>query len=161
MRCLLVDKITDWAAGQHIRGVKNVTMSENFLQDHFPGFPVMPGVLQLEAVSQLGSWLVFATTGFIKKARLASVGAVKFKEFIVPGDQMDMQLTITALDEERARANAKIFVSGTLKTDIRNACLTFVDAAALEDPAGARKHFDFICGNLPMGTYSNSGQAGQ
>ena len=88
MRCLLIDKIIAYEKGRKITGIKNVTMSENFLQDHFPGFPVMPGVLQLEAVSQLGSWLVFATTDFNKKAKVVSVKSLKFKEFVVPGDQV-------------------------------------------------------------------------
>ncbi|MEI6125292.1 MAG: 3-hydroxyacyl-ACP dehydratase FabZ family protein, partial [Pseudomonadota bacterium] len=52
MRCLLIDKIISCEKGKKITGIKNVTMSEDFLQDHFPGFPVMPGVLIIEALAQ-------------------------------------------------------------------------------------------------------------
>ncbi len=153
MRCLLIDKILDYEKGQRISGVKNVTMSENFLQDHFPGFPVMPGVLQLEAVLQLASWLVFATTECTKKTCLASLKSIKFKEFIVPGDQMLITLELTALDESHAGFNAAIAVGGKRKTEIKGGTLSFIDAVMLEDPLKAKEHFDFITGNAPRGGF--------
>jgi len=156
MRCLLVDKIIDWENGKHITGIKNVTMSENFLQDHFPGFPVMPGVLQLETVLQLASWLFFASTGYRKKAGLLSIKSIKFKKFVVPGDQMRVELNLKEFTETQAIFDAKIFVDSELKTDIRRGTLSFVDVAAIEDPVKARAHFDFITGNAPMGGYGYS-----
>jgi len=153
MRCLLIDKIISLEKGRNITGIKNVTMSENFLQDHFPGFPVMPGVLQLEAVSQLASWLVFATTGFASKARLSSVKRIRFKEFIVPGDQMRIELELGLQEASRAACDAKIYVNDRLKTEITRGQLVYVDVSELEDPRKAKEHYDIITGNAPTGGY--------
>ncbi|HBD06910.1 MAG TPA: beta-hydroxyacyl-ACP dehydratase, partial [Syntrophobacteraceae bacterium] len=65
MRYLLVDRITDWKAGESITGIKNVAMSEDFLEFHFAGNPVMPGVLALEALMQLTGWLEAASSEFV------------------------------------------------------------------------------------------------
>ena len=153
MRCLLTDKITKCEKKASITGIKNVTMSENFLADHFPGFPVMPGVLQLEAVSQLGSWLVFASSEHKKKARLSSVKSIKYKEFVVPGDQMRIEIKIRAYEETEAQFDAEIYVADKLKTVIKRGTLSFVNVSDLEDPRKAKTHFNFISGNTPKGAY--------
>jgi len=155
MRCLLVDKITDYEPGKRITGIKNVTMSENFLQDHFPGFPVMPGVLQVEAVLQLASWLIGATTGFTSKLRLVSLKSIKFKEFIVPGDQMRIEAVVTKQDAAGVICNAAVHVDGKLKTELRQIRLAYVPLEDLEDPVAARAHFDFISGKAPLGGYQH------
>jgi 3-hydroxyacyl-[acyl-carrier-protein] dehydratase len=155
MRCLLVDKITECEPGKRIAGIKNVTMSENFLQDHFPGFPVMPGVLQVEAVLQLASWLIFAATGFTRKLRLVSLKSIKFREFIVPGDQMRIEAAVTRQDAAGVVCNAAVHVDGKLKTELRQIRLDYVPVEELEDPAAAREHFDFISGRAPLGSYQH------
>jgi len=153
MRCLLVDKITACEPGVRIAGIKNVTLSENFLQDHFPGFPVMPGMLQVEAVLQLASWLVFATSGGARALRLVTIASVKFKEFIVPGDQMHMEIVMRAQDEDGIVCNATVHVNDRLKTDLRRIRLAYVPREDYDDPAAAQAHFDFISGKAPTGTY--------
>ncbi|MCX8043170.1 MAG: beta-hydroxyacyl-ACP dehydratase [Desulfobacterota bacterium] len=156
MRCLLVDKIISCEPGKHITGIKNVTMSENFLQDHFPGFPVMPGMLQLEAVAQLASWLAFATSKGINKAALLSVASIKFKEFIVPGDQMLIQVALTQQDENGMVCNATIRVGETVKTEIRTIRLAYEAVAEREAPDEAQAYFDFLCGTAPLGAYRHA-----
>ena len=156
MRCLLIDKITSLETGSKISGIKNVTMSENFLQDHFPGFPVMPGVLQLEAVLQLCSWLIFATSDYKKKAALISVKSLKFKEFIVPGDQMVIDVVLKSYNDVQAVFDAKIQVDNTLKTEIKGGTLSYTAVEEREDPMKAKELFDFITGNAPMGVYQGS-----
>jgi len=160
MRCLLIDKITGWQPGCSITGIKNVTMSEDFLRDHFPGFPVMPGVLQLEAAVQLGSWLVFASTAYAHKARLAALQSIKFKDFVVPGDQMLISLEFKAQTGEQAIFDARISVAGRIKTDIRQGRLVYQPVSTLEDPCSARRHFDFITGQAPRGGYAPNKSAG-
>jgi 3-hydroxyacyl-[acyl-carrier-protein] dehydratase len=154
MRALLVDKIIQCEPGISITGIKNVTMSENFLRDHFPGFPVMPGVLQLEALFQLASWLVFVTSGYTKRGRPGALKSVKFKNFIVPGDQMLMSLKFTSRDEISATFDAQIMVNDKLKTDIRQGRITYVAAEELEGPRAAQEYFLFLSGKLPTGGYS-------
>jgi UDP-3-O-[3-hydroxymyristoyl] N-acetylglucosamine deacetylase/3-hydroxyacyl-[acyl-carrier-protein] dehydratase len=86
---LLVDKVTDIENNKKIRGIKNITFNEQFFQGHFPGTPVMPGVLLVEAMAQL-SGLLFAQrlehTG--KLAVLLGMDSVKFRKAVVPGDQI-------------------------------------------------------------------------
>lgn len=148
MRCLLVDRILS-IDNNAIRGVKNVTMSEDFLADHFPGFPVMPGVLQIESCVQLFSWLVCSVTGFQKTARLSSVKAVKFKGFIVPGEQMILDVGVTRFGTEEGLFDAKIYVADTLRTEISRCGASFVDLDRLTDPVKTKKHFDILCGIYP------------
>jgi 3-hydroxyacyl-[acyl-carrier-protein] dehydratase len=62
MRYLLIDCITEWQPGTKIKGIKNVAMSEDFLEYHFPKNPIMPGVLLLEAIAQLTGWLARGIT---------------------------------------------------------------------------------------------------
>jgi UDP-3-O-[3-hydroxymyristoyl] N-acetylglucosamine deacetylase / 3-hydroxyacyl-[acyl-carrier-protein] dehydratase len=94
---LLVDKIIEMSE-THVVGVKNVTMNEEFFQGHFPGNPVMPGVLQIEAMAQTGGILTLSgiedpwnyETLFVK------IDKVKFKRKVVPGDTLVFRLEITA-----------------------------------------------------------------
>ena len=89
MRFTLVDRITDLEPGKRIEAVKNLTMAEEYLAEHFPGFPVLPGVLMLEAVTQAGSWLIRATEGFKHSViLLKEAKAVKYGHFVTPGKQL-------------------------------------------------------------------------
>jgi 3-hydroxyacyl-[acyl-carrier-protein] dehydratase len=89
MRFNLVDRITDLEPGKRISVVKNLTMAEEYLAEHFPGFPVMPGVLMVEAITQAGSWLIRATERFAHSViLLQEVKTVKFGQFVAPGMQL-------------------------------------------------------------------------
>src|SRR6266852_3734137 len=89
MRFNLVDRILEVEPGRRIRIVKNLTLAEEYLADHFPTFPVMPGVLMLQTLVEAGAWLLRITTGFqhsvitLKEARGVKCGA-----FMEPGRQM-------------------------------------------------------------------------
>jgi 3-hydroxyacyl-[acyl-carrier-protein] dehydratase len=92
MRYLLVDRITDWKAGEYITGIKNVAMSEDFLEFHFPGNPVMPGALLLEALVQLTGWLEAASSDFAAWFMVDRVRKCNFYGFILPGDQVMIEV---------------------------------------------------------------------
>lgn len=88
---LLVDRITECVPGSHIVGLKNVTINEPFFSGHFPGNPVMPGVLIIEALAQATGILAYSTvnkTAADEVYYLASVDKVRFKRPVVPGDQL-------------------------------------------------------------------------
>jgi 3-hydroxyacyl-[acyl-carrier-protein] dehydratase len=89
MRFTLIDRITALEPGKRIEAVKNLTMAEEYLAEHFPGFPVLPGVLMLEAVTQAGAWLVRATEDFRHSVIiLKEAKAVKYGHFMTPGKQL-------------------------------------------------------------------------
>jgi 3-hydroxyacyl-[acyl-carrier-protein] dehydratase len=89
MRFTLIDRITLLEPGKRIEAIKNLTMAEEYLAEHFPGFPVLPGVLMLEAVSQAGAWLIRSTVGFDQTIiLLKEAKTVKYGHFVTPGKQL-------------------------------------------------------------------------
>lgn len=86
MRFSLLDKITELRPGESIRAVKVLSLAEEYLQDHFPGFPIMPGVLMVEAMVQTSAWLMRASENFAySTVVLKEAKAVKFNNFVSPG----------------------------------------------------------------------------
>lgn len=95
MHFSLVDRITALDAGKSIATLKNLTLAEEYLQDHFPGFPVMPGVLMVETLVQSAAWLMRATTDFRYSAiLLKQAKAVKFNNFVTPGHTLTVTATV-------------------------------------------------------------------
>jgi len=92
MRYLLVDRIEEWKAGEKIKGIKNVAMTEDFLEFHFPKNPVMPGVLLIEAFTQLTGWLEAASSNFKNWFLITKVRQCKFYGFALPGDQVELEV---------------------------------------------------------------------
>ena len=93
---LLVDRVVEVVKGERIHAYKNVTFNEVFFQGHFPGAPVMPGVLQLEALAQTGGLLAYETTPWDarKIVLFMSMDRVKFRRMVTPGDRLDLYVTI-------------------------------------------------------------------
>ncbi|KJU85570.1 3-hydroxyacyl-ACP dehydratase [Candidatus Magnetobacterium bavaricum] len=90
----MIDRVIDYRSGQQIRGVKNVAMSEDFLEYHFPRNPVMPGVLLLEAMVQLAGWLRCASTDFTEWFVVEAVHKCRFYGFALPGDQVEIVVDV-------------------------------------------------------------------
>ena len=95
---LLVDRILDLVPGERVTAIKNVTFNEPFFQGHFPGAPVMPGVLIVEAMGQAGGVLAYESNPEENPSQfliyLMGLDKVKFRKPVVPGDQLIMELTI-------------------------------------------------------------------
>ncbi|MBN1419532.1 MAG: 3-hydroxyacyl-ACP dehydratase FabZ, partial [Planctomycetes bacterium] len=103
---LLIDRIVEVVPERRAVGVKNVTMNEGFFQGHFPGRPVMPGVLQIEAMAQLAGVLLLSDVSRANHiAYLMSLDRVKFRRPVVPGDRLMLRVEVTKL---RAR-NGEVF----------------------------------------------------
>lgn len=115
---LMVDRVTEVQAGKSINGFKNVTANEEFFNGHFPGNPVMPGVLILEAMAQLSGILGFYTTGkrpadgFIYL--FAGVDKVRFKRQVVPGDRLELQSEFTGSKLNIYKFTCRALVDGEL-----------------------------------------------
>ena len=92
---LLVDKITEMEEGKRGKGYKNVTINEPFFQGHFPEYPVMPGVLVLEALAQVGAVAVLSMEQFKGKNPLfAGADKVKWRRQVMPGDKLELECEI-------------------------------------------------------------------
>lgn len=154
MRFLFIDHIVVYEKGKSAVGVKNITMSEDFLEDHFPSFPIMPGVLQVEAISQLASWLVYVTKDYTVKGTITDIGKVKFKDPVKPGDQLTIEVNIVSWDEEGVHFRGETKVNGKVKTVLDSGRLNFIEVEKLEDPNTTREYFSILTREKPRGIFS-------
>ncbi len=118
---LLVDRILEVEAGTRAVGLKNVTMNEPFFQGHFPGNPIMPGVLMVEALAQVGAVaLMSLEENKGKLAVFAGIDGVRFKKQVTPGDTLRLEVTIESMRRGIGKGQAvayvddKVAVKGTL-----------------------------------------------
>ena len=111
---ILVDRVIELVPNERIHAIKNVTINEPFFQGHFPGQPVMPGVLQIEALAQAGALLANQMSGFdplTKVIFLMALDKVKFRRVVIPGDRLDLFVKLV-------RVKGSIFkLSGEAKVD--------------------------------------------
>ncbi|UCD56678.1 MAG: bifunctional UDP-3-O-[3-hydroxymyristoyl] N-acetylglucosamine deacetylase/3-hydroxyacyl-ACP dehydratase [Candidatus Hydrogenedentota bacterium] len=114
---LLVDKVT-MLDDKRGHGIKNVTISEPYFQGHVPGNPIVPGVLIIEAMAQVGAILVFNKTGDRGKLPyMTSVEKAKFRRPVYPGDRMDIQVEITKLHRKYGKLRGEVRVDGKLASE--------------------------------------------
>ncbi len=110
MRFFLIDRITRWDVGSAAEGLKNIALSEDFFDDHFPRRPVMPGVLILEGMAQLSGLLLEAslTRQYAKSAKavLTVLERTKFRALVKPGDTLEYRAEIASLNEAGGKVRA-------------------------------------------------------
>ena len=113
---LLIDRIIEMETGKRIVGIKNVTMNEPFFVGHFPNYPVMPGVLIIEAMAQTGGVLALRdeAIGSDKLVLFAAIEEAKFRRPVVPGDQLRLELEVLQRHTTFARMKGKAHVDGQL-----------------------------------------------
>ena len=122
---LLVDRVVECdTEARRIVAIKNVTVNEPFFQGHFPDVPIMPGVLQLESMAQVGGILLIAikgTSDYIPY--FMSIDRAKFRRPVVPGDQMRIEVEITNLRTKLAKFAAKILVEDAVASQAELMCM--------------------------------------
>ncbi len=115
---ILVDKVIDYTPFEKITAIKNVTMNEPFFNGHFPGNPIMPGVLMLEALAQAGAILSnlsrTASEGHEFLYFFAGIDKAKFKQVVVPGDQLTLKLSLIGQKRDFWRLQGEAFVADKL-----------------------------------------------
>mgnify|MGYP005834018125 CR=1 FL=1 len=113
MRFSLIDRIEYLEPGKRITAIKNLTMAEEYLADHFPQFPVMPGVLMVEAMTQAGAWLVRASEDFAHSmVVLKEVRGVKYGQFVEPGQTLRVVVDIVSQTDRETEVKARGIVDG-------------------------------------------------
>ena len=114
MRFTLLDRILEVEPGATITAVKNVSLSEEYLHDHFPLFPVLPGVFMLEAMTQAAAWLLRLSEDFAHSVvLLKDVHNVKYASFVAPGQTLTVLAEMTRQDERHAQFKVHGTVDGT------------------------------------------------
>jgi beta-hydroxyacyl-ACP dehydratase FabZ len=113
---LLVDRILEYEKEKRIVGIKNVTINEPFFQGHFPGRPIMPGVLIIEAMTQMGGVLLLRDHDLREKGLVYLVGIdnAKFRRTVIPGDQLRIVVDVLRYKHTICRMRGEAFVDGTL-----------------------------------------------
>jgi UDP-3-O-[3-hydroxymyristoyl] N-acetylglucosamine deacetylase/3-hydroxyacyl-[acyl-carrier-protein] dehydratase len=116
---LMVDRVVDFEGDNKCTGVKSVTINEPFFQGHFPGHPVMPGVLQLEAMAQVAS-IAFLHQQGAANSRIGyfmSADSVKFRKPVVPGDTLFIHVEVTKTKRNIAKASGRCIVNGEVVSE--------------------------------------------
>ena len=116
---LLVDRILEYEAGKRVVGLKNVTINEPFFQGHFPGHPIMPGVLIIEAMAQVGGILML---GLVEDPEaqvvyFISLDNVRFRRPVRPGDQLRFELEVTQLRGATCKMHGIARVDGEIAAE--------------------------------------------
>jgi len=109
---VLVDRVTEHEPGRRIVAVKNVTVNEEFFQGHFPGTPLMPGVLMIESLTQVATLLLAGSETRGERAWLRGVDNAKFRRQVVPGDRLELEVSMGRRRGQIARAAATASVAG-------------------------------------------------
>ena len=114
MRFYLIDKVTELVPGERAHGVKAVTLTDEVLHDHFPGYPVLPGALVVESMAQLAGFLLDMTFNRgeapLRRALLVQIKQANFHEPCEPGDRLEVEATIASTLEDAAQVQAEVRV---------------------------------------------------
>lgn len=115
---LLVDRIIELEEGKRAVGIKNVSINESFFQGHFPGHPIMPGVLIMEALAQVGTVVILKMPEYQGYLGLfAGLDDVKFKKQVIPGDQLRLEVELIKLRKKFGVAQGKAYVGEQLAAE--------------------------------------------
>jgi 3-hydroxyacyl-[acyl-carrier-protein] dehydratase len=118
MRWIWIDKFIEFESGKRAVSLKNVTLAEEHLHDHFPGFPVMPESLCIEAMAQTAGILVGEAQKFQEKVILAKIKKAVFFDYVKPGDTIKLEAKIESIAPEAAGTSGRITCSDKLVAEI-------------------------------------------
>lgn len=121
---LLIDRVLEYEPAKHLVAIKNVTMNEPFFQGHFPGYPIMPGVLVIEAMAQAGGIIMMASMPDHNKKLVVftSIERAKFRRPVTPGDQLRFEVKVLSFRTRAGRIEGKAYVDGKLACEAILTC---------------------------------------
>ena len=111
MRWIWIDRFTEFVSGSHAQAVKNVSLAEDFLEDHLPGHPLMPPSLMIEGMAQTAGILVGQAGDFKDNVILAKIRNAEFTRYAAPGDQIRYRANIESIDERAAATTGEVFIN--------------------------------------------------
>lgn len=117
---VMVDRILEYAEGEFITGIKNVTINESFFMGHFPGEPVMPGVMILEGMAQIGALLAYKSMPEAigdKLVYFAGIDKVRFRKMVRPGDQLLFRVECIKMKPKLSKMSARVYVDDQLAAE--------------------------------------------
>lgn len=114
MRWIWIDSFVEFESGRRAAAVKNVSLAEEYLHDHFPGYPVVPAALLIEGMAQTAGILVGEAKGFAENVILAKIRSAEFDGTAMPGDQVRFDAQIETLDERAAATSGTVSKNGTV-----------------------------------------------
>ncbi|MCD4831853.1 MAG: beta-hydroxyacyl-ACP dehydratase [Anaerohalosphaeraceae bacterium] len=118
MRWIWIDKFTEFNSGKNAVAIKNITMAEEHIHDHFPGFPIMPECLMIEAMAQTAGILVGQARDYKEKVILAKINKAVFFRYAKPGDTLEIHAKINSIADEAASTKGKIVCDGKTVAEI-------------------------------------------
>lgn len=148
MRFIMIDRIVSLAPGQNIVAARTVRPDEDYFRDHFPGFPVVPGVLLTEMMAQTAGKCLDAERRPRGKAMLAKITSASFRQWVRPGDEALVHATVSANDERYATADCRVEVD---RRSVAQASLffSFLPAQSLAEDFRDELLESFLAGQKP------------
>lgn len=137
MRWIWIDTFVEFESGRRAVAIKNVTLAEEHLHDHVPGFPVMPAALIIEGMAQTAGILVGEARGFAENVILAKIRKAEFDGFALPGDQLRYEAALESIDERAAMTTGLVLKNGQ---PLGKVDLIFSHVNQAEKPLGLPDH---------------------
>jgi len=118
MRWYWIDRFVEFESGRYAKAVKNVSLAEDYLHDHFPGYPVLPKSLVIEGVAQTGGLLVSEHNAFVEKVVLAKISFARFYAEALPGDRLVYRAQLESINQDGAIISATSHKDGELHAEL-------------------------------------------
>jgi len=141
MRFLMVDKICEINPGKSVKGIKNISWDDYFLEEIFPNIPVYSPVIIAEAAAQLVSWAIIKERDYTVKPVITIVDTYTCGKHIMPGDQLQLEGEIESFSEESALCNGRVLINGKIALELNHAVCYLYPLNELDPPERIKTQF--------------------